>query len=139
MSRVLVPIDGSEASHRAVRFAARVAPALGARLDIVHVLDLSLRNVYDGFYLASERLALIEEEVEEMLRTARALLPDGVEATTRSIKGSVLEMLLLESGNADVELVVLGRTGKGAITRLIEGSVSRGLAFHADAPVSLVP
>lgn len=82
MSRVLVPIDGSEASHRAVRFAARVAPAFGAQLDIVHVLDLSLRDVYDGFYLATERVSLIEEEVEEMLRTARALLPDGVKGTS---------------------------------------------------------
>jgi nucleotide-binding universal stress UspA family protein len=139
MGRVLVPIDGSEPSDRAVVFGARMAAALGARLDLVHVLDVSRLDVYDGFYLSDERVARIESEVEErMLAAARALVPEGVEATTRVLKGPLLDMLLLEADRPDVELVVVGRTGKNRLERVLDGSVSRRLSTHARSPVALV-
>lgn len=138
LKKILVPIDGSEPSLRAVEHASMIAKATGASLDLVTVLDLRQVDVYEGFYLTDEQLEKIEEHAHErVLDVAKKKVPEGVKVQTRLLKGPALKLLLHEA-EAGADLVVIGRTGKNALERVLEGSVSRGLAAHCKVPITIV-
>lgn len=137
--RILVPVDGSAPSDRALDLAARLAQGLGASLDIVTVLDFSQVDVYDGFYLSDRQLEELQTKAKrEILERAEQLVDDRVPVRTRLLRGRVTHVLLEEAEQPGVAMVVLGRTGKGAFERLVQGSVSRHLAAHSPAPVTVV-
>lgn len=75
--RILVPVDGSEPSMRAVDLAAEIASATDAEIDLVSVVDLHQVDVYDGFYLTKEQLSALKARAQEhILDDARARVPE---------------------------------------------------------------
>jgi nucleotide-binding universal stress UspA family protein len=141
-SRILVPIDGSEPAFRALTLAKRIARATHKTLDVVTVLDLYEFAPDDGLYLSDDQLDRIETALTEqtLAIVTGDMSPDDPPLTTRMLKGKgrAAYALLEEAEDPEVAMVVMGRTGKGAIKRLLEGSVSRNLADHCDKPVTLV-
>lgn len=138
--RILVPIDGSEPSLRALDTAARLAHSMDKRLDIVTVLDLTQVDVFEGFYMNDEQMRrLMERARTEVLEKAAARLGDDApKFTTRLLHGKTLKVLMDEAQQPGVALIVMGRTGKGVFERVLEGSVSRGVVAHAPVPVLVV-
>ena len=139
-STILVPVDGSASSHHAVQFAARLAAHLGASLELVTVLDLGQLDFYDGMYRTVEQIEDWQERLrEQVLEEAIALLPTGgAPVTTTMLKGPVVKSLLARIVEAQPDLVVMGRTGKGQLERVLYGSVSRRIASLSPVPVTLV-
>ena len=138
--RIVVPVDGSEPSLRALDVAGQVAKGLGVTLEVVSVLDLTQVDVYDSFYLTDEQLQTLQEKVKEhTLEDARKRSPEGVEVQVKLLRGRAEKMLDDEVGKPGVRMVVVGRTGKGAFERMVQGSVSRHLAAHCPVPVIIVP
>ncbi|MFZ9887132.1 MAG: universal stress protein [Myxococcota bacterium] len=138
--RILVAIDGSEPAERALVLATSLAQKTGASLDVVTVIDLGQVDVYDGFYLTDRQINEIQQRVHDaVVDKARVQVPAEVDASFRILRGSARKTLLEESERAGVDFLVLGRTGKGAWQRMVEGSVSRSLTVHAPVPVIVVP
>ena len=139
--RILLPVDGSAPSIRAVDAAVRLAQGLGAELDIVSVLDLLHVDPFEGYGMSDEQFAQLQvKHRDEILLTALERVPPGGPiARTRLLRGPALKTLLKEAEGEGVELVVLGRTGKGVFERLVQGSVASGMAAHAAVPVVIVP
>lgn len=138
--RILVPVDGSAPAERALELAVRLAPSLGAELDVVTVLDLSQVDVYDGFYLSDAQLEALQKKVKsEILESAAQKVGERAKVRTRLLRGRAAQTLLDEAEDAGVVLIVMGRTGKGAFERLVQGSVSRNLAAHSPVPITVVP
>lgn len=138
--RILVAIDGSEPADRALALATKLSQKMGKSLDVVSVIDLGQVDVYDGFYLTDRQINQIQQRVHDaIMDKARAHVPQDMNASFRVLRGSARKTLLEESDRSDVTLLVLGRTGKGAVQRMVEGSVSRSLAAHAAVPVVIVP
>ena len=137
---IMVPYDGSEPSGRALDFAIDLAKRCGWSLDVVSVLDLREVDFYEGFYLTEDQLDKLETKMrEQVLETARAKIPADVPSEVKLLKGPVVRTLF-DAVEADhVAMVVLGRQGKNALKRLLEGSVSRALATNAKVPVTVVP
>jgi nucleotide-binding universal stress UspA family protein len=139
IDRILVPLDGSEPSFAALDFAATLAGALSAKLDVVTVVDLGQLDFYDGMYHTPEQVDAIQTRVkQDVLDQARHRVPEAVDATFEVLHGPVVRTLLSRIAHEGVDLVVLGRTGKGAIERLFEGSVSRQLTGLSPVPVTVV-
>jgi nucleotide-binding universal stress UspA family protein len=138
--RIVVPVDGSEPSMRALDVAGRIAKGLGASLEVVSVLDLTQVDVYDSFYLTDTQLEELQEKIKnEILENARERAPEGVNVEAKLLKGRAEKMLDEEVEREGVVMVVIGRTGKGAFERLVQGSVSRHMAAHCPVPVTVVP
>lgn len=139
--RILVPIDGSEPSLRALGFATELATELGGHIDIVSVIDLKHVDAFDGYMMTEEQLEDLKVVVkEQVLETAKQKMPvNGPAYRARLLWGGVTEVLLREAEEEGVAMVVVGRTGKGFFGRLMEGSVSRALALHCKVPVTVVP
>jgi nucleotide-binding universal stress UspA family protein len=135
---IVVGVDGSRASLRAVDWAADEAALRGAALRLVHA---SVWERYEGGLLApdpdepSER-ELIEDMVAVAERRARHRQP-GVRVTTAVLPEEPEYTLVRESRTALA--VVLGSRGRGATAEAMEGSVTAAVAGHAHCPVIVIP
>lgn len=133
----LVGVDGSEQSHAALRWALGLAATTGARVEAVAAWSIPpeiVAPVYVGAsYVPMESL---QAAAEDRLSTAVAGVdePDQVrQVVVQGIAGPVLA-----KQSARFDLVVVGRTGQGRLSRMVSGSTARYLAAHAHCPVALV-
>lgn len=141
MKRILVGVDGSAESRSAAHKAAELSRALGAQLLIAHVVapqpPTLVANDYGG---AAEKWDLAERdyaaallrEMEQMCRSEA----DSIETTTAT--GQPADALADLARSAQVELVVVGHRGRGAVKRFLLGSVSGRLAQISAKPVLIV-
>lgn len=123
---VVVGIDGSTASERALRFAAEEADRLGEKLIAVSVWTplTAPRNslaVYPDMYLAN-----MQATTEEVLALALAGVavdhPDLV-VERRAVRGYPSQVL--GEAAADARLAVVGTHGRGVLARFLLGSISQ--------------
>lgn len=139
--RILVPIDGSEAADRALDWAVAYARTHAARVDVVTVLDLGHIYAYQG--LGVPELPIVEWQ-SDLKRTVidRALervVEADVASTGEVLNGPVVRTILERAAAHPYALVVVGRSGKGAVDAALGGSVSRALFRKSPAPVVIVP
>lgn len=138
--RVVVGVDGSDASARALRWAASHARAVGSRL--VAVLTWQLTSLP----APSSATAGVVPPLPEWHAKAEHLL-DGVCRSALGAQAQDVEQVVLhEPASAGLlgvvttgDLLVLGDRGRGGFSRLLLGSVSRQCAEHAPCPVVVVP
>jgi nucleotide-binding universal stress UspA family protein len=136
---VVVGVDGSTTSRKALKWANEEARVRGATLTVVHAWHPAMFGVIEfaapvldieTFDVAAKRL------VEEMLAGSH------VDASDPSIETNVVEggatQAILEAA-ADASLVVVGSRGRGAVARVLLGSVSQQVVHHAPCPVVIVP
>ena len=165
MTRIVVGIDGSEASQNALRWALEEAQFhQGARLTVVHAYHLPASRNYsayaDSFLNVSAMVQRIEvdqprrefdqpprEDDETYVRQgAKRLLNRVLDAArTGPISGKV-ELLAIPDDPAktlidfsrDADMVVVGSRGRGGFKGLLLGSVSQQCLHHAHCPVVVV-
>jgi len=139
MKRILVAVDGSEAALRAARMAADVAVRFGARLTLAYVVPRLLLppDVY-GLTIAEverEQRAHADQLIHEALVKLGA---SGVEVETNVLSGPPAESIAEAAAAPDVDLVVVGSRGKGAVKRMLLGSVSDRLVHICPKPILVV-
>ncbi len=137
---VVVAVDGSTPSVRAAKMAATIAKATGAQLELVSIVDLSQVDVYEGFFMTEDQLARVEERVHqhELTEARQAIKDTDVEVVERVIRGNAKGLMLEQSQRDDIAMIVVGKTGKGAFERMLQGSLSRAMSTQADCPVLIV-
>ncbi|MER5599737.1 universal stress protein [Streptomyces sp. NPDC002265] len=131
---IVVGVDGSEPSLRAVDWAADEATLRSVPLRVVYA---SLWERYEGESLAAD-LGKPSEQVtaENLVRTAaqRARLRrPGLEVSTDVLPEEPEYALVREGRMADA--LVLGTRGRSGLVEMVLGSVSLAVAAHADCPV----
>jgi len=136
---VLVGLDGSERSSRALHFAADEAGRRGTPLLAVHVWRMpvppfpgtAMPLVYD--------IGMLEAEEQRRLSTAVAGLSGRYPGLTiRQELGRGAATAVLTSWSREAQLIVVGARGHGGFTGLLLGSVSQHLIYHAACPVAVV-
>ncbi len=139
--RVVVGVDGSESSIRALRWAARQAHWMGAKLEVVTAwtfpegpapLGIVAHVPWpDELELMAEARARLDEVIGEVLS-------DNAEERVHAqmIKGSAAPVLINVARDAD--LLVVGSRGLGTFKELLLGSVSERCMRHASCPVAVV-
>lgn len=131
--RIVVGVDGSEASVTALRRAVRLANALNA--SVVAVTSWRLPSGYtEGTYEYSP-----EEDAQSILTGAAKSTFEGHTPgwfSTQSFEGDAAEVLLEESRGAS--MLVVGSRGHGAEAGVLLGSVSARCAERASCPVLIV-
>ncbi|MFF9624644.1 universal stress protein [Streptomyces griseosporeus] len=134
---VVVGADGSEASLRAVDWAADAAALRGLPLRVVYA---SLWERYEGAALAADLggdsdAVPAADVLSGAVRRAEQRQPE-VKVTGDVVPEEAEYVLVREGRNATV--VVVGTSGRGAMAEALLGSVSVTVAGHADCPVVVV-
>ena len=133
--RILVAVDGTPGSERAVRAAARLAAATGARVTLLHVGPLREHELL----VADDELARHHEDGTRVLEEGVHLLAaQGVQARTELRRGRPPEEILRYAARESPDLIVLGTRGLTGARRVLLGSVSRAVAAEAGCAVLLV-
>jgi nucleotide-binding universal stress UspA family protein len=136
--KILVAVDGSDVSMRAVVNAARIAKEEGADLYAVHVVP-SPPFEYPGevadYYDQARRSAA--RWMREVEKEAAKL---GLSIRTETIVGaaSVIDTLVGYADSISSDLLVTGTRGRTPSTRLLVGSVASGLVETAKCPVLVI-
>jgi nucleotide-binding universal stress UspA family protein len=141
--RILVPIDGSEASRRGLNEAMRLAKIHGSQLRLVHVVN---EFILDITYSAG----LYPQNLIESLREGGKALLDGAQAAAQaagvnaegvlleSIGGVPADFILAQAKEWKADLIVMGTHGRRGLLRLTLGSNADLVVRGATVPVILI-
>ncbi len=137
---VAVGVDGSEASTRALVFAADEARRTGEPLIAVHSWDVALmvggEYGYGVAMIASDDLrAAAAELLDDALLPIEAQHPE-LEIVREVVAGDPVQALADAADEA--RLLVVGSHGRGALARFLLGSVSHGVLAHLEGPTVVV-
>lgn len=138
MARIVVGVDGSEESLRALRWAVAEADLRHAKVEAVHAWSYPPMAFVPAMVppaaFPHEALA---NEAEAVLDHACGQLADGGPTVQRVlVQGATAQVLLDAAIGAD--LLVVGSRGRGGFAGLLLGSVSQQVAHHAPCPVVIV-
>lgn len=136
MKRILVATDGSEGAKEAVAEAIDLAQEFEARVLFVSVEHAPPPPVgIPPHYFADP--GAHEAAIAAVKQALAVAAEAGVEAEGKVLHASPdpAHEIVEEARSADVDLIVVGSRGLGAIASAVLGSVSRSVVRHADRPV----
>ena len=140
IKRILVPVDFSASSQRAIDYAHGLALKFDAALHLVHVCEMPgmMTPALDAYAIAysdwSQRLG---EEAEKELLTITPALGD-VAVTTEVLFGPPASAIVEAAGTSKADLVVMGTHGHGAVMHALMGNVAERVVRTAPCPVLTV-
>src|SRR5215471_19913571 len=140
MAGIVVGVDGSGHSRKALEWDAAEAAAHNAALTVL-VVHQAVRDVY-GRVSHYEDDAAMTEQAKEAARSETDQVLSGLGAKPASVTVTAAHGLpvdVLIEASKDADLLVLGRRGAGGFARLMMGSVSDQVSRHAHCPVLIVP
>jgi nucleotide-binding universal stress UspA family protein len=141
MSGIIVGVDGSGHSQRALEWAMKEAAICHVPLTVLTVHE-AVRGYYSSVTVFPDDPARTEEartavqvETDKVLAGLDGPRPDSV--TVKAVHGFPVEELI--NAGKDADMIVLGSRGAGGFNQLMMGSVSSQVAQHAHCPVLIVP
>jgi nucleotide-binding universal stress UspA family protein len=139
---VLVGVDGSDASGRAVEFARDRAEALGVDLVLAHVVPwspYSFNTPEENEVRHARRETELRAAREQVLEPAMALVGDVATCIPVARHGDRAETLNTIAREHDAFHILVGRTGESRMRARVFGTVPGQLIQIADVPVTVVP
>ena len=136
--KILVPTDGSEFAKKAQRHALFLAKVSGAEIVAVSVTE---NNFVNGLPLDDEIYQLnqvLNERSEENLKDFDKLNEDDVKTNHVIREGSPAKVILEVANEEQVDLIVMGSSGKSGFDRFIMGSVADKVVNSAKCAVLVV-
>jgi nucleotide-binding universal stress UspA family protein len=140
--KILVPVDGSQESLRAVALAIRFATLLpGSSVVLVNVQNTITIGAADAGILIP-----LENELDEELRLAADLLQEplrsckeaGVSASIHPASGPIADSIIRIAREEGADHIFMGTRGMGTLRGMLLGSISTQVLQLADVPVTLV-
>ena len=141
--KIMVPVDDSQASLRALNEAIKMAKLSGAALRAVHVVDLAQFGWGGTEFLdAADLQKTIKTAGEKVLQTAVSAAEEaGVPSENGLLESwgdKIAEVLVTDAEAFHADLVVMGTHGFSGLMHLLMGSVAEGIVKKSTMPVLLV-
>ena len=139
MRRILVPVDGSEGSAHAARFAADIARGMASKITLVHAYDASATEVMG---LPAMAVADLDRARSEVAQASFRLAKEAMGATEPEACevpiGDPAQQILKVAEEGEFDLIVMGHRGRSRVAELMLGSVSERVVRGAHCPVTIV-
>ncbi|MCW4055566.1 MAG: universal stress protein [Candidatus Bathyarchaeota archaeon] len=150
--KILVPLDGSQHSLKALSFAVEIAKKFGGKITLVHVYS----SVVVPTFLPKPSVTtghmpiMAAEDVTKVAlasrRVGRRILEDGeekaraekVDVESLLREGHTVEEITRVAEGGRFELIVMGARGVSHVRAMFLGSASDGVIHHAGCPVLVV-
>jgi len=135
--KILVPLDGSEHSTKALKMAIQIAKKFNGKITLIHAYSIG------GLAISPTP---VREFIEAIRMVGVGILADGekrvkaegVQVETLLIEGHAVEQIVKTCRENKFDLVVMGARGLSRIKEMLLGSVSDGVTRHAYCPVLVV-
>lgn len=139
-SKILVPIDGSENSERALKHALFLSSKLKSKLTILYVLEVPPFVYVQSQKLVDSVMASLEKQAKDILDMAENQAKEfDVEYETLLLKGDNPPSVIIDYNKKnDFDIIVIGSRGHGKFKTTLLGSVSNNVLHHSKNPVFIV-
>jgi usp family universal stress protein len=136
MKKVLVPLDGSKYSFKALEKARVLCEKFGSELIVITVVsDIVALNVDYKIDIISQNIA----SAEQMLHQVELDFKDSnIKLTTLYKVGDITREIVEQAEKNDVDLIVMGSRGLGMLSRTFLGSISHKVINNTDRSVLVV-
>lgn len=140
ITRILVPLDFSVNSDRALDYAKGLAQKFDAALHLVHVCEVPtmMSASIEAYSLASTDWSQRLGEDAEMQLLALKARVTGVKVTTEVLFGNAALAIVDAALANNVDLIVMGTHGHGPVLHMVMGNVAERVVRHAPCPVLTV-
>ena len=140
--KLLVAVDLSESTERVIEKAEGIARALLAKVWLLHVAEpepdfvgMKAGPPTERDYF-SERYHAEHRQLQAMADRCRK---SGLDTTALLVQGPTAETVLNKAAEFQVDLIVVGSQGRGAMYQLLVGSVSEQVLHKSRCPVLVIP
>ena len=140
--KILIALDDSEHSDRALEFVTRMRWPAGSRVIAVSTLQPRAAVMASAQETAAAAAAMLEEQREHaealLARAESTLRESGFTSEVRMLTGDPREALIHLAQAERADLLVVGSRGRTGLTKLMLGSVSSHVVTHAPCSVLVV-
>jgi nucleotide-binding universal stress UspA family protein len=140
--KLLVAVDLSESTQTIVEKVEEIIKEYPAKVWILHnaepepdILEFKVDPLAARETLAKK----FHNEHRQIQEIANRLRKAGLDATALLVHGATVEAILKEASDLDVDMIVVGSHGRGAMYQLLVGSVSEGILHKSPYPVLVIP
>lgn len=138
MRKILVGVDGSPESRKAAEQSADLATATGAKIVLAYVVSLNVPLTPEAQYVEDWEVAEREHARQLLEEIGAGFTKRGIAVQTVTLSGNPAGTLADMASQPDIDLVVVGHRGRGAISRVLLGSVADRLVQISPKPVLIV-
>ena len=151
-TNILLPLDGSENSERALPHAQDLAKALGATLHLLQVVSVSNEMGYihggETVFVSTPQYrdlvdsiigAAINQAETYLNRVKEGLESDGISVVTAVVQGAAADEINLYADRMGIDLTVISTRGQGGIQRFLVGSTTDRVLRSGSLPVLAIP
>jgi nucleotide-binding universal stress UspA family protein len=135
---ILAPTDFSNYSKQAVASALELAKKFGAKLSILHVIELPPYPV-EGYVPPSLTATFLEDLERQAAQDLAQLVPEaesaGVEVVRQVAVGSPYRKIIDMAEAEQIDLIMMATAGRTGFSRLVMGSIAERVVRTASCPV----
>jgi len=150
-SNILVAVDGSEHSKKALNYALQLAEKLDGKITLIHVYSVVVPlgpsiDTISGPAVTPASAVLTAKIAEDAKQMGKRILDDaeqivkerGISVEKVLREGDAVKEIVAVAQEGKFDLVVVGHRGLGKLKELLLGSVSEGVSRKAPCPVLIV-
>ncbi len=144
VKRILVPIDGSDYSMRAARYAIEIAKLQNAQIFCIHIIP----KIPYGYTFAGSAVELYLEDINNEAKSwfnqiieiakSKDIDIENIKTDVFMDVESIVNAIINYASSNSIDLIVMGTKGRTGIARFLMGSVANGVTQHAHCPVMLI-
>ena len=151
--KILVPLDGSEHSLRALEVAIHIAKKFNGKITLIHAYSVTVRPIImpEPTTLTPPMIPVmtpteVSKTVEATRKAGESILADGkqkvkaeeVQVETILKEGHTVQEIVKTAKEGNFDLIVIGARGISKIRELLLGSVTDGVIHHSFCPVLVI-
>ncbi|MEY4511691.1 MAG: hypothetical protein RLZZ450_3813 [Pseudomonadota bacterium] len=138
--QILVPIDFSDGSNRAITQAVQLAGALGASIELFHAYQLPVFALPDSSVTVSPTYVadLTDRAQKELDRQRDRLTAEGLSVTTQLLEGNPADAIVERATAVNAQMIVIGTHGRSGFRRFLLGSTTERVVRTSTVPVLTV-
>ncbi|MGI6299390.1 MAG: universal stress protein [Saccharofermentanales bacterium] len=138
MKTIVVAIDGSEHSRRALNQAAEIAKAFNAKVHVISVYDVSKsKNLFNAEKTIDNQAEMTSDAVALVQRSRRFLTDEGIDNDGMALEGSASERIVEYADEHNADMIIMGQRGVTGLRRLM-GSVTSKVLNSTEVSVLVV-
>jgi nucleotide-binding universal stress UspA family protein len=145
-TRILVGVDGSKESMKALREGLSLAKLLDSTVEVLLVISPRIYSQFAEREVIShdsegenQHISMLQQEENEICDAIRSTAVElGKEVRIHTRVGDAIKGLIEFAASNQIELIVVGSSGKRMASRLLLGSVSTGVVHQSQVPVLVI-
>ncbi len=140
--KILVCVDLSDSTEEVLKRIEELCRPLNAKVWLLHnampepeTIEFKVDPIEARESLAKK----FHHQHRQIQELAERFRKSGVDATALLVHGKTVDTILTEASDLDIDLIVVGTHGHGAVYQLLVGSISEGVLHRSSKPVLVIP